>query len=82
MYRIQSTELIKVNKDKNPSEDASIPLKRRNSLITGVRGKVGPGEKGEGEGKWGQDQVWGETGEKPRGPEELMEICSSQELGG
>jgi hypothetical protein len=37
MYRIpkiQSTELIKVNKLKCPSEDASIPLGRKKKAIT------------------------------------------------
>lgn len=32
--------------------------------------------KGMGKGMGGQDNVWGETGERSRGPGELMEICS------
>ena len=37
--RIQSTELKKVNKQKGPSEDASIPLGRKQKAIKGSRGR-------------------------------------------
>jgi hypothetical protein len=37
--------------------------------------------KGRGKRKGGLDQLWEETGEKPRGPGELMEICSFQVWG-
>jgi hypothetical protein len=33
--KIQSTELKKVNKLKNPGEDASIPLEREKKAVTG-----------------------------------------------
>jgi hypothetical protein len=46
--RIQSTELKKVNKQKGPSEDASIPLEREKKTITGGRDLGG---RGEGKGK-------------------------------
>jgi hypothetical protein len=56
MYRIQSTELIKVNKDKNPSEDASISLRRKKEAITGAEGGIDLGgreiKQGSGIGGW------------------------------
>ena len=44
MYRIpkiQTTDLKKVNKPKDPREDSSIPLGREKKAITG--GRKGPG---------------------------------------
>jgi hypothetical protein len=58
-----------------PSEDASIPLRRGNKLITEAGGGgiwVGGGR----EGKGGADWVCGKTGERLRRPEERMEIHS------
>jgi hypothetical protein len=68
-YRILMTELtdpMKFNKKEGPSEGASIPLRRGNKIIWETWGgrDLGRG------GKRGQDQVWGESGEKPRGPGE------------
>ena len=43
-HKIQSTELKKVNKQKGPSEEASVPLGREKKAITreeGGRGEVG-----------------------------------------
>jgi hypothetical protein len=40
---IHSTEPKKVNKKEDPSEDASIPLKMGNKIITGGRGREGQG---------------------------------------
>jgi hypothetical protein len=37
--------------------------------------------RGEGRGRGGQDQVWEETGEKSRGPGELIETSSSEGWG-
>jgi hypothetical protein len=48
--------------------DALIPLRRGNKIITGGRGKAGPGS-GRGRGGImgrGQDQIWKETGEVQR----------------
>ena len=47
MPRIQSTELRKVNKQKGPSEDVSIPLGKEKKIITGGRGIL----VGEGRGR-------------------------------
>jgi hypothetical protein len=41
--RIKSTELKKVNKQKVPSEDASIPLEIEKKIIIRGRGRKGPG---------------------------------------
>jgi hypothetical protein len=53
--RIQSTELKKINKQKGPSEGASISLGREKEIIMGGRGKEGSGK------EWGMgrehDQV-------------------------
>ena len=53
-------------------------------IITGGRGREGPWWERRGEGEVGQGQVWGETGEKPSGPGEWMEIysCWVWEAGG
>jgi hypothetical protein len=70
--RTQPTDSKKRNKQKGPSEEASIPLRIGKEIITGGRGKGGSRwERAEwGGGRKGkQDQIWGEeTGEKPRGP--------------
>jgi hypothetical protein len=52
----------KLNKKEGPSEDASIPLRKRNKIIKRVRGREGTGwERWWGEESEGQDQVLGET---------------------
>jgi hypothetical protein len=51
--RIQSTKLKKVNKQKGPSEDASIPLEREKKKIMGGRGREGPGWKTRWDGEKG-----------------------------
>ena len=61
---IQLIDHMKFNKKGVPNDNASIPLRREKKIITGGRGKEGPGSEREGEGKkQGQDQVLGETGE-------------------
>jgi hypothetical protein len=52
--RIQSTELKKVNKQKGPNEDASIPLGREKKAIRGGRGRKGPECEREGRGGKGE----------------------------
>jgi hypothetical protein len=52
---------MKLNNMESPSNNASIPLRRR------------VGGTWVGEGKWGQDQVLVETGEKPRGDKRVNE---------
>ena len=68
MYRIprtQPTGLKKVNKPKDPSEYASIPLEREKKAVTGSRVRVElRWESGQG-GKWGNMVVLGATGVKP-----------------
>jgi hypothetical protein len=73
--RIQSTELKKVNKQKGPSEDASISLGRKKKIIIGDRGREGSGWKmGVGEEKGNMIRyAEGVKGEKPWGPAEWME---------
>jgi hypothetical protein len=51
--RIHSTELKKVNKPKDPSESASIPLGQENKVITGGRGREGSGWERRGKQKRG-----------------------------
>jgi hypothetical protein len=59
---------MKFNKKKCLSMEASIPFRKGNKIIMGLRGREGPGwERGGGGGKLGQNQVWKETGEKSRG---------------
>jgi hypothetical protein len=58
----------KLNKKKGPSDDASIPLRRKNRIIKGKRGRE-LSERGEGKEYRGQEQMWKETGERPRGTE-------------
>ena len=76
IHRIKSTELKKVNKLKDPSEDGSIPLGREK--------KSNPREQRHG-GSWvgkglgGERNMinyWGKAGLKPWGPAERMEICN------
>jgi len=55
--RIQSTELKKVNKPKDPSEDALIPLGREKKAVTG-RGREGPGWERTGRGRREHDQIF------------------------
>jgi hypothetical protein len=60
--RIQSADLIKVNKLKNPSEDASTPLLQEKKAITGGGREGGTWVGGDREGKRGtQSSIgWGE----------------------
>jgi hypothetical protein len=70
MPRIQSTRLKKVNKQKDPSEDALIPLGREKKTIPGARVRERPvWEKGEGE----HDQLWG------RGESDKKEALKDQQ---
>jgi hypothetical protein len=55
--RILSTELKKVNKLKDPSEDASVPLGREKKAITSQKERRDLRGKGEGEGKEG-NLIW------------------------
>ena len=67
----------KLYKTKGPSVDTSIPLRKGNKIITGGRGREIPlCERGGGRKK-GSGSAIGETGEKPRGPGERIEICLS-----
>ena len=69
---------MKLNKEEGHTMDASNPLRRRNKIIIGGRGREGPGwERGRGGKKGSQAQVWEETREKSRGPGEQIEIYSS-----
>jgi hypothetical protein len=56
-----------------------MPLRRRKNIIIGGEGREKLSEKGEGEEKRRQDQVWGKTGEKTKGPGQCMEVCSCGE---
>ena len=45
----------KLNKKEGPSEDAQMPLRKRNRIVMGGRGSEGPGwERGEGLEKGGR----------------------------
>jgi hypothetical protein len=54
---IQPTDHKKFNKKKDPSEDASIPLRRGNKITGGTRREAPGWERGGGKGE--QDQEWG-----------------------
>ena len=58
MYRTPSINHIdykKFSKKEGPSNDASIPLRRGKTIITGGRGREGPGwERCRGEERWGE----------------------------
>jgi hypothetical protein len=41
--RTQTTDCKKCNKQKGPSVDATVPLRRGKEIIMGGRGRVGPG---------------------------------------
>jgi hypothetical protein len=57
------------NKKEGQSVDSSIPLRIRKKVITGDKGREGPGWVREGEvKKEEQDLVWEKTKEKSRGP--------------
>jgi hypothetical protein len=60
---IQLTDQLKFNKKEGPIVDASIPQEAEGGRDLDRRGE----EEGK---KRGQDQVWREMGEKPRGPGE------------
>jgi hypothetical protein len=51
---IQLTDHMKLNKKESQSVNASIPLRRRNKIVTGGRGGEGPGWKRGGGGKRGR----------------------------
>jgi hypothetical protein len=64
---IQLTDPKKLNKKEVPSEDASIQIKSCYKKLIGGRRRKGPGwQRGEGGEMWGQNQIWGKTGGKPR----------------
>jgi hypothetical protein len=50
ILKIQSTEFIKINKLKDPSEDTSIPLGSEKKAITSADGGRDLGGKGDGDG--------------------------------
>jgi hypothetical protein len=57
---------VNLNKNEEPSVDASIPLRMGNKIIAGSRRRGMCGrEKGESK-NWWQNQVFRETEEKPR----------------
>jgi hypothetical protein len=67
-YRILSIQPRvhkKFNEKEGPSEDASIPFRRGNKIITECREREGPGWL-RGQEKVGQDQVWGREEEDRR----------------
>lgn len=79
---VQFTDHKKLNKIEAQSVNASIQLRMGNKIITGGRGREGPGwERGGREEKGNRIRYGlGEgTGEKPRGPREGMEINSLRE---
>jgi hypothetical protein len=78
---IQLTDHVKLNKKEGQSMDASIPLRRGNKMIMGSRGRECYGWERGGERKGEQVQVWEETGEKSRGPEEQIGICGGWGTG-
>jgi hypothetical protein len=43
MPMIQHTSHMKLKKNEGPSVDSSVPLRRKNKIIIGGRGKEGPG---------------------------------------
>jgi hypothetical protein len=45
---VQFTDHVKLKKNKDQSVDASILLRRKNKIITGGRGREGPGREREG----------------------------------
>jgi hypothetical protein len=73
----QLTDPKTLSKKEGPSKDVRISLRRGNKIVRGGRGREETGwERGWG-GEWrGQDQEWGETGERARGPEEGVEVSS------
>ena len=54
---IQLTDHMKLNKKEGQSVNASMPLRRGNKIITGGRGREGPGWVRKGGGKKGE-QNW------------------------
>jgi hypothetical protein len=62
---------MKFNMNKGPREDASVPFRRRNKIITGGRRRKGSGwERKEGGQKGGGIKYGEQTGENPRDPGE------------
>jgi hypothetical protein len=51
IVRIQPADLKEFNKQKGPSEDISVPLRREKKIITGGRDQKGPGWERGGDGK-------------------------------
>jgi hypothetical protein len=86
-FRLPMTQLTdhrNHNKKEGPSVDPSIPLRKGNNIIMESRGREGSGWERRRGGKRGSrirngGRGWGggETGEKPRGPGECIEICNS-----
>jgi hypothetical protein len=68
---IQVTDHMKLNKKEDQSVDASVLLRRGNKIITGGRGREGPGQEKRGGGEMGQDRVrYGKRQERiPEGQE-------------
>jgi hypothetical protein len=53
----QSTEIQRVNKQKSPNEDTSIPLEMEKKAITGV-GREGVPEQERGQGREEGNMIW------------------------
>jgi hypothetical protein len=69
--KIQPTDSQKYNKQKYPSKEVSIPLRRGKEIIKGGREGRDLGRRREGEGKRRTRSGIGVgRGEKPRGPRE------------
>jgi hypothetical protein len=63
----QLTDHLKLNKKEGPSVDTSISLRRWNKIITGSKGRKGPGwEKG---GRERESRIGDGAGRKERSPE-------------
>jgi hypothetical protein len=61
MYKIpstQPTELRKVNKLKDPSKDASIPLRKKKAVM-GAKGGRDQGKRGQGREQGNMIRYWG-----------------------
>ena len=81
--RIQPTYCKKFNNKEGPSEDASIPLRRGNKIITGGRGRVGPGsEMGVEEEKGMVVRNGGQQQERSPEGQENEWTCAASGVGG
>ena len=65
---IQLTDQMKLKKKEGPNVDTSIPLRKRNKIIKGGRGREGPRWERGGDDKREQDLEWGETAQMNSGP--------------